>query len=60
MLSKEFQKSKDDSSNLIEFDFMGLSQPSFLEDITELHHPLLVAKKRLDKNFVHKSIQKRL
>jgi len=51
------QKSPDESSNLIEFEQSGLSQPNFLADL-EVHDPLLVARKRFDQKYVHKSISK--
>ena len=54
----KFQKKNDDSSNLIEFEEGGLSQPNFLKDML-LKHPLLIAKQRLDANYVPKSLTKR-
>ena len=45
-------------SNLIEYEPRGLSQSDFLDDL-ELRHPILIAKQRLDKNYVHRSLADR-
>lgn len=53
----EEQKEADNSSNLFDFEQVGLSQPKFLSEM-DVRHPWLAAKKRLDENFVHLSSMK--
>lgn len=51
------QIAADTSENLLEYEVTGFSQPDFLEKL-EVSHPLLVARKRLNEKYVHKSMAK--
>ena len=53
----EDQISADDSRNLLEYDEGGLTQSDFLAEMT-VQHPLLLAKQKLDKTYIHRSIAK--
>lgn len=51
------QVAADDSENLLEYEVTGFSQPDFLDRL-DVSHPLLVARKRLNEKYVHKSMAK--
>lgn len=51
------QVAADDSENLLEYEVTGFSQPDFLDKL-DVSHPLLVARKRLNEKYVHKSMAK--
>ena len=51
------QIAADDSENLLEYEATGFSQPDFLEKL-DVSHPLLVARKRFNDKYVHKSMAK--